>query len=202
MGVSHRNLALHLVKVLTAISLGGVLLGSLKARPVILLLALLVIAAGLSCVTLREVGATRPNALRLLSRLVIVAVVGLSWEYWGTSNGHWLYHELQDGTTMPVWLPAAWMNAYLCISWSMRRLARHLNLEPTRRYALVLAAACYVYPSLGEGISIQLGVWTYYWPYKVFNVPVLAGCLLCLTHSSFELAFRRHLKWNQTSPRS
>ena len=37
-------------------------------------------------------------------------------------------------------------------------------------------------PAFGEVITINLGVWTYYWPYQVFGVPLYAFICLVFVH--------------------
>ena len=45
--------------------------------------------------------------------------------------------------------------------------------------ALLLAL---ILPVFGEIITIYLGVWTYYWPYQIFGVPLYAFICLVFVH--------------------
>jgi hypothetical protein len=39
-----------------------------------------------------------------------------------------------------------------------------------------------IIPAFGEIITINLGVWTYYWPYQIFGVPIYAFVCLVFVH--------------------
>lgn len=169
-------LSKHLVK----ISIAGLFIGLFYRYDALVALILLLKLAR----KIYNYGYLQQNYLVLIGML-LTGVVGISAEHWGVSNGYWQYHGIEQ--TLPYWLPFAWMLAF-CFLYQVEKEAFALltNNSFKQKLSLTIFIVSF-FPVLGEIITIALGVWTYYWPYKIFGVPLLA--ILCLTvlHLSINL---------------
>lgn len=108
--------------------------------------------------------------------MFVSGVLGIVAEYWGTSNGYWEYHDVT--VAMPYWLPFAWMLAFSYIYKLEKELFASMVNPSLKNKAIVTFFLALIFPAFGEVITINLGVWTYYWPYQFLGVPLYA--LLCL----------------------
>ncbi len=117
----------------------------------------------------------------LLSGMIFTAVVGLLIELWGVSYGHWEYHKVS--TRFPLWLPFAWLLAFRFLYQLEYRLLLQIE-KPTVKHKLILTFfICLLFPTIGEMITIYLGVWTYYLPYQLLGVPFYAIITLLAMHT-------------------
>ena len=133
---------------------------------------------------------TRVLFIGVLSQMLI----GVAFELWGIRNGHWIYHDLSSGREFPLWLPVAWAFTFLYFYRYERTIFSNIPNLTVSRKLLIVALIYAFYPTFGEMITINLGVWTYAWGYQLFGVPLLAIFLLMFMHSSFFLFFRFILK--------
>ncbi|QXP62518.1 hypothetical protein [Polaribacter sp. HaHaR_3_91] len=112
----------------------------------------------------------------LLIGMLLTGFGGIVGETWGVANGYWEYHEVTR--ELPLWLPFAWMLAFHYL-YKLERTLIPLLKEKTQKNKVFLAILlALILPAFGEVITIYLGVWTYYWPYQLFGVPLYA--LICL----------------------
>ena len=113
----------------------------------------------------------------------ITMIFGVLAEIWGISNGLWEYHELPNGREFPYWLPMAWglaftylysFELYFVEKWKLKTLNSKILL------AMIIAMTL---PVIGEIVTVQLGVWTYYGKFQFFGIPLYAIILLTLFHT-------------------
>jgi hypothetical protein len=118
--------------------------------------------------------------------IIFTGLVGLLTEYIGTEYGHWHYHDVD--TQLPNWLFFAWVGAFI-LMYGMEAKINQINpnLNPKNKQLIVLFMA-FFFPSLGEMIAINLGTWTYYWPYQILKLPLLAFFGLTIIHYLIHVA--------------
>ena len=122
---------------------------------------------------------TNKNWLLLIGML-LTGFGGIIGETWGVANGYWEYHEVTR--ELPLWLPFAWMLAFHYL-YKLERTLIPLLKEKTQKNKVFLAIIlALILPAFGEVITIYLGVWTYYWPYQLFGVPLYAFICLVFVH--------------------
>lgn len=169
---------------------GALVVGFLKDRPVLLAsILLLVLLVHLAIIGVR----TRrcPLVIEEVFFLMTFGTIGFLTESWGTLNGHWTYHYLLEGHTVPVWVPIAWAIASVMLCKAEHHLMGSSSKAGgrgsiRRRISLVYLLGIAL-PLIGESICIAMGVWEYHWPYKVLGVPLLALMLLSYAHLVFIL---------------
>lgn len=108
--------------------------------------------------------------------MFFTGILGIAAEYWGTENAYWEYHDVN--TNLPLWLPFAWMLAFSYIYKLEKELFSALPNPTLGSKAIITFLLALVFPAFGEVITINLGVWTYSWPYQFLGVPLYA--LICL----------------------
>ncbi|MDO6738783.1 hypothetical protein [Wenyingzhuangia sp. 2_MG-2023] len=108
--------------------------------------------------------------------MILTGVLGISAENWGIENEYWQYHDVT--TKMPLWLPFAWMLAFSYVYKLEKELFRELKKPSLITKATITFLLALIFPAFGEVITINLGVWTYSWPYQFLGVPLYA--LICL----------------------
>lgn len=126
--------------------------------------------------------------------ILLSAGLGTLCEYWGVSNQYWTYHGLDEGRHLPAWLPFAWGGAFGFLYSVEHGLIRRCGLEHFSSKLLLVVVLSAVFPTIGEIITIQLGVWTYAWDYQIFGVPALAIVLLTVFHTGIYLFLRSFRK--------
>lgn len=114
----------------------------------------------------------------LLAGMIITGVLGICAEIWGVTNSYWEYHDLTNNRQLPYWLPFAWMFAFRFIYVLERKLIVSLQLKKMNHKIWLAVFITAFFPAYGEVITINLGVWTYSWPYQFLGVPLYA--VLCL----------------------
>ncbi len=114
--------------------------------------------------------------------MITTGILGILVEYWGVSNKYWLYHNLSNGRSFPFWLPFAWMLAFLFLYMIEVKMMQLLVKKSWRNKFLILFLVATIFPVLGEIITINLGVWTYYWPYQFVGIPLFAVLGLLTLH--------------------
>lgn len=114
--------------------------------------------------------------------MVITGILGVVVEYWGVTNEYWLYHNLSNGRSFPYWLPFAWMLAFSYLYIIEVKILKYLTNKNLRNKILLIILVATVFPVLGEIITINLGVWTYYWPFQFLGIPIYAVLGLLTLH--------------------
>ncbi len=116
----------------------------------------------------------------LLIGMLLTGFGGIIGETWGVQNGFWEYHEVTR--KLPLWLPFAWMLAFHYLYKLERNLIPLLKYQTQKNKIILAIILALILPAFGEIITIQLGVWTYYWPYQIFGVPLYAFICLVFVH--------------------
>lgn len=115
--------------------------------------------------------------------LILTGLLGVICENWGISNQYWSYHNLDDNREFPYWLPIAWALAFSFIYRIEKEIIIILNIRSTYTKILLALAISMVFPTVGEIVVINLGAWTYHWPFQFLGVPLLAIALLMVFHT-------------------
>ena len=117
--------------------------------------------------------------------VILTCIAGLIGEYWGVSNGFWEYHDVNRN--LPLWLPFAWMLAFSFLYKLEVRTIPLLKDKSLRNKLILTIIYVIFFPAFGEIITIKTGVWTYYWPYQLFGVPLYAVLCLVFVHMMVNL---------------
>lgn len=164
----------EIVKAILKLLIAGFLIGYLKSYD--WLIAILLILKIFHVIYQNIVKASSKNWILLIGML-LTGIGGILAEYWGVSNQYWEYHEVPR--ELPLWLPFAWALAFYFLYRIEAGLIQFLKNKTTQNKLLIAFWLSLIIPAFGEIITINLGVWTYYWPYQIFGVPLLAfACLV------------------------
>lgn len=168
----------EILKALIKLIVAGVLIGLLKQYDLIIAI-IFVIKIGYNLY--KEVIKPKSNKnWILLVGMLLTGFGGIVGETWGVANGYWEYHQVSR--TIPLWIPFAWMLAFHYLYKVEKNLIPSLK-NPSQKNKIILATLlALVLPAFGEVITIYLGVWTYYWPYQIFGVPLYAFLCLVFVH--------------------
>ncbi len=131
----------------------------------------------------------------LLMGMLLTGFGGVVGETWGVTNGYWEYHKVTRA--IPMWVPFAWMLAFHYLYKLERNLIPLLKNKTQKNKIILAIILALILPAFGEIITIELGVWTYYWPYQIFGVPLYA--FLCLLFVHMLVYYILHFickKWN------
>lgn len=131
-----------------------------------------------------------PYTFLLLSAgMIITGFLGVQAELYGIEHGHWSYHDLPDHRHFAHWLPFAWALAFLFLYRLEASLIELLSVRSFKIKLLLTLLISAVLPTWGEVIAINMGVWTYSWPWQFLGVPLLAIVLLMLFHTLIFILF-------------
>ena len=129
--------------------------------------------------------------------IILTCIAGLIGEHWGVSNGFWEYHDVSRN--LPLWLPFAWMLAFSFLyKLEVRTIPLLKDKSLSNKLILTLIYVVF-FPAFGEIITIKTGVWTYYWPYQLFGVPLYAVLCLVFVHMMVNLVLvwaNKKYNWN------
>lgn len=183
-----------LAKAFAKIILAGVVIGLLHAND---FLVALILALHMLRKFYIMFGKNGSKNYVLVLGMVLTGIFGVLAEKWGIRNGYWEYHDLSENRTFPYWLPFAWMLSFYFIYDLENKLLKLMHIDQLKYkiiFALIIVA---VFPTIGEMITIALGVWTYHWPYKIIGVPVYAIIALVVLHSFVQLLLVIYCKQKQ-----
>lgn len=162
------------LKALVKLTIAGVLIGLLKSYDGIL--AILLLLKIIHVIYVNVYKATNKNWILFLG-MILTGVGGIIAEHWGVSNGYWEYHEVSRD--LPLWLPFAWALAFYFLYRIEVGLIKNIQHKTIKNKLIIAILLSLIIPAVGEMITINLGVWTYYWDYQILGVPLLAfACLL------------------------
>ena len=165
---------LEILKALVKLAIAGVVIGLLKAYDGIVALILLLKIVHIVYVHIKK--AEKKNWILILG-MILSGFGGILAENWGVRNGYWEYHEIYN--ELPAWLLFAWMLAFYFLYRVESGLIRHIKNKTVANKLIIAFWLSLIVPAVGEMITINLGVWTYYWNYQILGVPLLAfGCLV------------------------
>ncbi len=167
----------EIIKAILKLTLAGFLIGYLKQYDVII--AILLVLKILH-VIYKNILTSKTKNWILLIGMLLTGFAGTIAEFWGVGNGYWEYHEVSRD--LPLWLPFAWMLAFYFLYRIESGLIPYLKNKTISNKLIIAFWLSLIIPAFGEVITINLGVWTYYWPYQIFGVPLYAFACLVFVH--------------------
>ena len=174
---NYKGFLLEILKAIIKLCIAGFLIGFLKSYDAII--AIILFLKILHVIYKNIIIAETKNWILLIG-MIVTGFGGMVGENWGVSNNYWEYHEVSR--KLPLWLPFAWMLAlYFLYSIESRLIAFLTNKTISNKLIIAFWLSLLV-PAFGEVITINLGVWTYYWPYQIFGVPLYAFICLVFVH--------------------
>lgn len=168
---------IEIIKAFIKLTVAGLIIGILKQYD--LAIALLLLLKILHVLYKNLLDSKKRNWLLLLGML-LTGFGGIIGEYWGVSNHYWEYHEITRN--LPLWLPLAWMLAFYFLYRIESRIIPYLKNKNIQNKLVIAFWLSLIIPAFGEVITINMGVWTYYWPYQLFGVPLYALIFLFFLH--------------------
>ncbi|MFC1898247.1 hypothetical protein ACFLYJ_01620 [Candidatus Cloacimonadota bacterium] len=115
--------------------------------------------------------------------MLISMLMGTAAEYWGTSYGHWEYHDVASNIQIPFWVPLAWALAYKTIHKFETVIINNYNLNKLQKFLFIIITPAIILPVIGEIVVINLGTWSYSWQPQILGIPWQAAVLLGFFHS-------------------
>ena len=175
--INYNNFLLEILKAFIKLCIAGLLIGLLKSYDLIIALILLI---KIIHVVYKNVIISKIKNWILLYGMSLTGLAGMIGENWGVSNAYWEYHIVSR--ELPLWLPFAWMLAFYFLYSIESRLIAYLKYKTIKNKLIIAFWLSLLVPAFGEIITINLGVWTYYWPYQLFGVPLYAFMCLVFVH--------------------
>lgn len=175
--INYNNFLLEILKAFIKLCIAGLLIGLLKSYDLIIALILLI---KIIHVVYKNVIISKIKNWILLYGMSLTGLAGMIGENWGVSNAYWEYHIVSR--ELPLWLPFAWMLAFYFLYSIESRLIPYLKYKTIKNKLIIAFWLSLLVPAFGEIITINLGVWTYYWPYQLFGVPLYAFMCLVFVH--------------------
>lgn len=190
------NVFFFFIKRLIILCIAGMVIGFFHEYDKILAI-LLAINCGLVFYRKRKL----PSKKLFFFGFIATGICGVIAEYWGVANGFWEYHDLSGNRAFPYWLPFAWALAFSFIYSFESGIVQQLQLTTLQQKIWLTIFASAVLPTVGEMVTIYLGVWTYYWPFKIIGVPLYAIGLLVVFHTGISFVmYKLNQKWQTNDP--
>tara|TARA_B110000503_G_scaffold60065_1_gene95580 strand:+ start:261 stop:866 length:606 start_codon:yes stop_codon:yes gene_type:complete len=174
---NYRGFLLEILKAIIKLCIAGFLIGFLKSYDAII--AIILFLKILHVIYKNIIIAETKNWILLIG-MIVTGFGGMVGENWGVSNNYWEYHEVSK--ELPLWLPFAWMLAFYFLYSIESKLIAFLTNKTISNKLIIAFWLSLLVPAFGEVITINLGVWTYYWPYQIFGVPLYAFICLVFVH--------------------
>jgi hypothetical protein len=174
---NYKGFLLEILKAIIKLCIAGFLIGFLKSYDAII--AIILFLKILHVIYKNIITAETKNWILLIG-MIVTGFGGMVGENWGVGNNYWEYHEVSK--ELPLWLPFAWMLAFYFLYSIESRLIAFLKNKTISNKLIIAFWLSLLVPAFGEVITINLGVWTYYWPYQIFGVPLYAFICLVFVH--------------------
>ena len=174
---NYKGFLIETLKAIIKLCIAGFLIGFLKSYDAII--AIILFLKILHVIYKNIIIAETKNWILLIG-MIVTGFGGMVGENWGVSNNYWEYHEVSK--ELPLWLPFAWMLAFYFLYSIESRLIAFLKNKTISNKLIIAFWLSLLVPAFGEVITINLGVWTYYWPYQIFGVPLYAFICLVFVH--------------------
>ena len=174
---NYKGFLIEILKAIIKLCIAGFLIGFLKSYDAII--AIILFLKILHVIYKNIIIAETKNWILLIG-MIVTGFGGMVGENWGVSNNYWEYHEVSK--QLPLWLPFAWMLAFYFLYSIETRLIAFLKNKTISNKLIIAFWLSLLVPAFGEVITINLGVWTYYWPYQIFGVPLYAFICLVFVH--------------------
>ena len=173
-----KQFLIEIIKAIIKLIIAGILIGVLKQYDAII--AGILILKVLHNIYKEIISQKINKNWMLLIGMLLTGFGGIVGETWGVTNGYWEYHEVER--RLPLWLPFAWMLAFHYLYKLERNLIPLLSNQTQKNKIVLAIVLALILPAFGEVITIYLGVWTYYWPFQIFGVPLYAFICLVFVH--------------------
>ncbi len=173
-----KQFLIEIIKAIIKLIIAGILIGVLKQYDAII--AGILILKVLHNIYKEIISQKINKNWMLLIGMLLTGFGGIVGETWGVTNGYWEYHEVVR--RLPLWLPFAWMLAFHYLYKLERNLIPLLSNQTQKNKIVLAIVLALILPAFGEVITIYLGVWTYYWPFQIFGVPLYAFICLVFVH--------------------
>ena len=174
---NYKGFLIETLKAIIKLCIAGFLIGFLKSYDAII--AIILFLKILHVIYKNIIIAETKNWILLIG-MIVTGLAGMIGENWGVSNSYWEYHKVSR--KLPLWLPFAWILAFYFLYIIESRLIPYLKYKTIKNKLMIAFWLSLLLPAFGEIITINLGVWTYYWPYQVFGVPLYAFMCLVFVH--------------------
>ena len=174
---NYKGFLIEILKAFIKLCIAGFLIGFLKSYDAIIAIILFL---KILHIIYKNIIIARTKNWILLIGMIVTSFGGIIGEKWGVSNNYWEYHEVSK--ELPLWLPFAWMLAFYFLYSIESRLIAFLKNKTISNKLIIAFWLSLLVPAFGEVITINLGVWTYYWPYQIFGVPLYAFICLVFVH--------------------
>jgi len=174
---NYKGFLIETLKAIIKLCIAGFLIGFLKSYDAII--AIILFLKILHVIYKNIIIAETKNWILLIG-MIVTGFGGMVGENWGVGNNYWEYHEVSK--ELPLWLPFAWMLAFYFLYSIESRLIPYLKYKTIKNKLIIAFWLSLLVPAFGEVITINLGVWTYYWPYQIFGVPLYAFICLVFVH--------------------
>ena len=174
---NYKGFLIEILKAIIKLCIAGFLIGFLKSYDAIIAIILFL---KILHVIFKNIIIAKTKNWILLIGMIVTGFGGMVGENWGVSNNYWEYHEVSK--ELPLWLPFAWMLAFYFLYSIESRLITFLKNKTISNKLIIAFWLSLLVPAFGEVITINLGVWTYYWPYQLFGVPLYAFICLVFVH--------------------
>ena len=174
---NYKGFLIEILKAIIKLCIAGFLIGFLKSYDAII--AIILFLKILHVIYKNIITAETKNWMLLIG-MIVTGFGGMVGENWGVGNNYWEYHEVSK--ELPLWLPFAWMLAFYFLYSIESRLIAFLKNKTISNKLIIAFWLSLLVPAFGEVITINLGVWTYYWPYQIFGVPLYAFICLVFVH--------------------
>ncbi len=120
------------------------------------------------------------NIRLLIPGMLLTGFLGVVIEYFGTKLNYWEYHHISG--QLPRYLLIVWMFAFMFMYNIEKKIFLSIeNITPLKRKVIILFIVI-VFPTIGEIVCINLGVWTYYYPYIFLGVSPYTIFYIALVH--------------------
>ncbi len=174
---NYKGFIKEILKAIIKLCIAGFLIGFLKTYDAIIAIILFL---KILHVIYKNIITAETKIWILLIGMIITCFGGMVGENWGVSNYYWEYHKVSN--KLPLWLPFAWMLAFYFLYSTELKLISFLKNKTIANKVIIAFWLSLIMPAMGEIITINLGVWTYYWPCQIFGVPLYAIICLVLIH--------------------
>ena len=174
---NYKGFSKEFLKAIIKLTIAGFFIGLLKEHD--LLIAIILVLKIVHVIYKNILKSGSKNWILLIG-MVLTGFGGIIGEYWGVTNQYWEYHEVSRD--LPLWLPFAWMLAFYFLYRIESGIIPFLKNKTIRNKLIIAFWLSLIIPAFGEVITINLGVWTYYWPYQIFGVPLYAFACLVFVH--------------------
>ena len=174
---NYKVFLIETLKAIIKLCIAGFLIGFLKSYDAII--AIILFLKILHVIYKNIIIAETKNWILLIG-MIVTGFGGIVGEKLGVSNNYWEYHEVSK--ELPLWLPFAWMLAFYFLYSIESKLIAFLKNKTISNKLIIAFWLSLLVPAFGEVITINLGVWTYYWPYQIFGVPLYAFICLVFVH--------------------